>query len=329
MRVENVKGSSSGGSDLDYQRALYGHGVCKWPGCEAIADDYQTFLKHLNHEHGLDDRSTAQIRVQMQVVQQLELQLQKERDRSTAMMTHLHVKQRAQSNLAAAQVAAAAAAAAAASSPSSATAKLNALSARHFQSDSHLDTIGDRHHHYSDDHRDKFGFSSHRLSNGGHGGPLSPPLNSSKLQSSPPLPILNGNQYGMIGRERQSPPNLSSISHHHAGPGRKRLSDKMRENGGTGPGGMSGGGGATDLSSMHNGLQDSPARRRIAERANLDITEGRPQRPTKSHSNRSTRSNQADNDLNCYLEITRNREFYKNADVRPPFTYASLIRQVS
>lgn len=27
-------------------------------------------------------------------------------------------------------------------------------------------------------------------------------------------------------------------------------------------------------------------------------------------------------------EIQRNREFYKNADVRPPFTYASLIRQV-
>ncbi|XP_054009324.1 forkhead box protein P1-like isoform X3 [Hylaeus anthracinus] len=26
-------------------------------------------------------------------------------------------------------------------------------------------------------------------------------------------------------------------------------------------------------------------------------------------------------------EIQRNREFYKNADVRPPFTYASLIRQ--
>lgn len=46
-------------------------------------------------------------------------------------------------------------------------------------------------------------------------------------------------------------------------------------------------------------LPDSPIRRRVAERANLDITE----------------------------EIQRNREFYKSADVRPPFTYASLIRQ--
>jgi hypothetical protein len=40
--------------------------------------------------------------------------------------------------------------------------------------------------------------------------------------------------------------------------------------------------------------------------------------------------------LNCKLflldtvsEIQRNREFYKYSDVRPPFTYASLIRQVS
>ena len=24
---------------------LYGHGVCKWPGCETICDDFQTFLK--------------------------------------------------------------------------------------------------------------------------------------------------------------------------------------------------------------------------------------------------------------------------------------------
>lgn len=32
--------------------------------------------RHLNSEHTLDDKSTAQCRVQMQVVQQLELQVQ-------------------------------------------------------------------------------------------------------------------------------------------------------------------------------------------------------------------------------------------------------------
>uniref|UniRef100_UPI00398E7331 forkhead box protein P1-B isoform X3 n=1 Tax=Pristiophorus japonicus TaxID=55135 RepID=UPI00398E7331 len=71
---------------------LFGHGVCKWPGCEVVCEDFGHFLKHLNNEHALDDRSTAQCRVQMQVVQQLELQLAKDKDRLQAMMTHLHVK---------------------------------------------------------------------------------------------------------------------------------------------------------------------------------------------------------------------------------------------
>ncbi|XP_033875808.1 forkhead box protein P1-like isoform X3 [Acipenser ruthenus] len=78
--------------DNPHSHPLYGHGVCKWPGCETICEDFQSFLKHLNNEHALDDRSTAQCRVQMQVVQQLELQLAKDKDRLQAMMTHLHVK---------------------------------------------------------------------------------------------------------------------------------------------------------------------------------------------------------------------------------------------
>lgn len=45
----------------------------------------------MNSEHNLDDRSTAQARVQMQVVSQLEIQLQKERDRLQAMMQHLYL----------------------------------------------------------------------------------------------------------------------------------------------------------------------------------------------------------------------------------------------
>ena len=48
--------------------------------------------RHLSTEHALDDRSTAQARVQMQVVNQLELQLTKERERLAAMMAHLHMK---------------------------------------------------------------------------------------------------------------------------------------------------------------------------------------------------------------------------------------------
>ena len=45
-------------------------------------------------EHILDDKSTAQARVQMQIVSQLELQLQKERERLQAMMSHLHLNKK-------------------------------------------------------------------------------------------------------------------------------------------------------------------------------------------------------------------------------------------
>ncbi|GAB6020972.1 hypothetical protein CHUAL_003613 [Chamberlinius hualienensis] len=71
---------------------LYGHGMCKWPGCEEEFQDFDSFIKHLNTEHQLDDKSTAQTRVQHQVVHQLELQLTKERERLLAMMQHLHMR---------------------------------------------------------------------------------------------------------------------------------------------------------------------------------------------------------------------------------------------
>lgn len=46
---------------------LYQHGVCVWPSCETACDSYVSFIHHLNAVHKLDDRSTAQCRVQMQV----------------------------------------------------------------------------------------------------------------------------------------------------------------------------------------------------------------------------------------------------------------------
>ena len=52
-------------------------GLCKWTGCDTRCDDGTEFQKHIVAEHVLDDKSTAQARVQMQIVSQLELQLQK------------------------------------------------------------------------------------------------------------------------------------------------------------------------------------------------------------------------------------------------------------
>uniref|UniRef100_A0A8C2WCK9 Forkhead box P1b n=1 Tax=Cyclopterus lumpus TaxID=8103 RepID=A0A8C2WCK9_CYCLU len=76
-----------------HSHPLYGHRrFASGPDARRCFDDFYSFLKHLNNEHALDDRSTAQCRVQMQVVQQLELQLAKDKERLQAMMTHLHVK---------------------------------------------------------------------------------------------------------------------------------------------------------------------------------------------------------------------------------------------
>uniref|UniRef100_A0A673KYK8 Forkhead box protein P4-like n=1 Tax=Sinocyclocheilus rhinocerous TaxID=307959 RepID=A0A673KYK8_9TELE len=90
--VHTPKRDSSTHEEHTASHPLYGHGECKWPGCEALCEDMGQFIKHLNSEHALDDRSTAQCRVQMQVVQQLEIQLAKESERLQAMMAHLHMR---------------------------------------------------------------------------------------------------------------------------------------------------------------------------------------------------------------------------------------------
>uniref|UniRef100_H3CSS0 Fork-head domain-containing protein n=1 Tax=Tetraodon nigroviridis TaxID=99883 RepID=H3CSS0_TETNG len=78
-------------TDHPAAQALYSHGVCNWPGCETVCENLSHFIKHIISDHTLDDKSTAQCRVQMQVVQQLELQLCKERERLRAMTTHLRL----------------------------------------------------------------------------------------------------------------------------------------------------------------------------------------------------------------------------------------------
>ncbi|XP_071042947.1 forkhead box protein P1 isoform X4 [Parasteatoda tepidariorum] len=257
--------------------ALYGHGVCKWPGCEAVCDDYQSFKKHLNLEHQLDDRSTAQARVQMQVVSQLELQLSKEKERLQAMMQHLHMKPY---------------------SSSSTNGNGNSNSNNHRSSPSKSE--------------------NNVISNMKSGAPTSPQMALVPVVSSSP-PALSavmttmsnaGPLMATVPQRLGPPPPLHPPNPNNMGHVRRRLSDKS----------------CPPLSALgeadHNwssksvydptpsnprqslfldvpSLPDSPIRRRVVERANLDITE----------------------------EIQRNREFYRNADVRPPFTYASLIRQ--
>ncbi|XP_067166554.1 forkhead box protein P4 isoform X3 [Apteryx mantelli] len=190
---------SSSHEDNPGSHPLYGHGECKWPGCETLCEDLGQFVKHLNTEHALDDRSTAQCRVQMQVVQQLEIQLAKESERLQAMMAHLHMRPSEPKPF---------------SQPVSA--HLNLVSSATL-SKSTSDTFPDGLPH--------------------------PPTSA----TAPITPL------------RQGPSVISSSTLHNVGPIRRRNSEKF----------------CTPISS----------------------------------------------------ELAQNHEFYKNADVRPPFTYASLIRQ--
>uniref|UniRef100_A0A8D2KB71 Forkhead box P4 n=1 Tax=Theropithecus gelada TaxID=9565 RepID=A0A8D2KB71_THEGE len=176
---------SSSHEETPGSHPLYGHGECKWPGCETLCEDLGQFIKHLNTEHALDDRSTAQCRVQMQVVQQLEIQLAKESERLQAMMAHLHMRP---------------------SEPKPFSQPVTVSAADSFPD-----------------------------------GLVHPPTSA----AAPVTPL--------------RPPGLGSASLHGGGPARRRSSDKF----------------CSPISS----------------------------------------------------ELAQNHEFYKNADVRPPFTYASLIRQ--
>ncbi|XP_045434891.1 forkhead box protein P1 isoform X7 [Pipistrellus kuhlii] len=152
--------------------------------------------RHLNSEHALDDRSTAQCRVQMQVVQQLELQLAKDKERLQAMMTHLHVKS---------------------TEPKAAPQPLNLV-------------------------------SSVTLSKSA---PEASPQSLPHTPTTPTAPLTPATQGASV---------ITTTSMHTVGPIRRRYSDKY----------------------------------------NVPISSA---------------------------DIAQNQEFYKNAEVRPPFTYASLIRQ--
>lgn len=431
-----------------YPNLLFHHNMCKWPGCETYCDDMQNFLKHLNAEHGLDERNTAQTRIQMQVVQQLEQQLMKEKEILTSMLHHLYSKQRAVAMAAAAaavndnsvagqqanslRMAAAAAAAAAASAHvsnglnsnsnssngssnlqmamikllqeheelnaamgASAVTPMMAAGANNFGESGNATrsaaspTLRSTLAHFGgkaslEAHERNSSLPSpthvslqhaqHLLSGKGLPSPTGPPLRDSHSSQaafeprSSPVILSNGSS-GLTRRRLEK--HTTSMSSSHSSPvlnlsnnsgskhsytsslspigsansgsikfGMENLSVHLDENnpgnslvpastangksGKTGKVSDATSKGALDLASMP--IQSESTRRRIADRNNIDISEGLHQliitfiliNTTFAHS------------FFLHLtEISRNREFYRNNEVRPPFTYASLIRQVS
>eukprot|EP00094_Tigriopus_californicus_P001244 TCALIF_01205-PA protein Name:"Similar to FOXP4 Forkhead box protein P4 (Homo sapiens)" AED:0.03 eAED:0.03 QI:172/1/1/1/0.5/0.61/13/185/847 len=238
-------------ANLD-KHPLYSHGVCKWTGCETHCDDVTAFLKHISSEHVLDDKSTAQARVQMQIVSQLELQLQKERERLQAMMAHLHLTKEAD-----------------------------------LKSGKSLNN------------------EEVRTSKSGDSMRTGSPLQSNERQKSasppklpkPPCPSLGLGAYGF-------PSPMTSLANNHMGIHPTPLSALT----------------AAARNPTMPGLQPpmstmgGPIRRRLSDKIHLPVPNGLPYMLDRTG-------------LDIAQEIYRNREFYRTQDVRPPFTYASLIRQ--
>ncbi|XP_010782253.1 forkhead box protein P1-B-like [Notothenia coriiceps] len=83
--------------------ALSVGGLCRWPGCDVLSEDFPSFLKHLHSEHSPGDRSIAQWKLQQDVVQCIESQLILEKQKLIAMQLHLHLSEHKHTDLAASQ----------------------------------------------------------------------------------------------------------------------------------------------------------------------------------------------------------------------------------
>ncbi|XP_035513033.1 forkhead box protein P1 [Morone saxatilis] len=82
--------------------ALFVSGLCRWPGCDAMFEDFASFLRHLHSEHSHGDRSIAQWKVQQDIVQCMESQLILEKQKLIAMQLHLHLSEHKYTDLKAA-----------------------------------------------------------------------------------------------------------------------------------------------------------------------------------------------------------------------------------
>ncbi|KAK3800697.1 hypothetical protein RRG08_003103 [Elysia crispata] len=355
--------SSGGGGNDNTSHPLWINKCCKWPNCEAHLEDLPSFIKHLNREHQLDDRSTAQSRVQMEVVSSLEAQLAFQKKVLRAMTDHLHQ----QSML-----------------PQSAPPHHHhsQQSQQYHHSQQHPHQPHHRHHqqqqqqqhpslvppppsagggggggsaargdspapphhphhlpHHPHGSSQAFGLSSSPSSTSGLPPHLAASLSLSLASSMgltptaqlspqiaghdmkptdlmPPLlgkpallnpftgaPFLPPGAMGLPGGpllpalppSHRPPPLVSSGGGSGAAGGGASSHRPPSSGTPTSRGDASGGGGGG-----RGGVDGSgPVRRRVSDKCNLPIS----------------------------TEIQRNREFYKSTDVRPPFTYASLIRQ--
>ena len=221
---------------------LYSGGVCRWPGCERECPSPGTWRSHMTSEHGLSDKTTAQARVQMQIVTQLEVQLKKEKVRLAAMMKHLHPKQSQE--------------------------ELHSPEPKRFR-------------------------------------PESPPLSALNTLPKMTVPELLKNSPSLHSLPHYSNPLAHLMSLAPASQSMSPLAALSAESGQA----------ISPTSAIRSSLQDSKSS------YNQTLI-------PDSHRRRVTHHDRGNPNLDPEEDLSKNREFYRVQDVRPPYTYAALIRQV-
>ncbi|CAL1541876.1 unnamed protein product [Lymnaea stagnalis] len=262
--TSSSKDAVANGNVSNPTHPLYINRCCKWPNCEAHIEEFSGFIKHLNTEHQLDDRSTAQSRVQSEVVSSLEAQLAFQKKVLRAMTDHLHQQTLAppaptpqpQPQPTSLSTPFSSSMSMSASSMSASSAQMSPKLSHDMKHNNIIPSL----------------LPKQSMLNPFLGSPFLPTV------SMAPSPIMQ------MTPSHRPPPLVST-------PGGHPSSSSLPPTPTNGGGGSSRGGGSDG--------GGGPVRRRVSDKCNLPIS----------------------------AEIQRNREFYKNTDVRPPFTYASLIRQ--
>jgi forkhead box protein P len=244
----------------------------------------------MDRDHTLDDRTTAQIRVQVQIVSQLDSQHKKEKDKLEAMMEHLH--------------------------PSVGGGEGAANGSNGAEESKEMETMAN--------HRvkrfNKPDQQHHQQMNG----------HSTTAIITPTTSLASNRDSRMSG--------LGMISQ-MAAAAAAAIQSPYGSGGATRPTSMGSGSAGRRLSPLMEKPSSSTVVCRPSHnpyhhhhheevaRANSMLSAGRLFNDSRvvARSNGDTNGSSPDADT----DITRSRDFYRTNDVRPPFTYAALIREVS
>ncbi|XP_075250171.1 uncharacterized protein LOC142342610 isoform X2 [Convolutriloba macropyga] len=313
---------------------LFANNMCKWPGCERICEDFPAFLKHLSTDHVLDDKCTAQLRVQQQVVAQLESQLHREREIYFAMNTHLQQKKQQQQQ----------------SATTNTPVVHQPNNPLHIKQESAVNTQPPNNFLFGSPLANLFLQNSIINNNNNNNAALMASLTNianGVNSSAVPSPgvqhpqtnsLINSpvnNNSGNVNSSNTVTSSTSAVSSNDILNNLLNRQTNCLPTTGTLAGLTSGGAGnlsidgasltPTSLTSLVTATSPSSSTSEGGKSSSLFLDTTSPPTPISAGGGPIKRRDKSI--LPLAAEIERNRDYYQSSDVRPPFTYASLIRQ--